>query len=39
MCEQVGLQVVGLKRVRMGRVVLGDLPPGQWRFLGPFEKF
>ncbi|WP_454055930.1 pseudouridine synthase [Cupriavidus sp. Marseille-Q8015] len=39
MCEQVGLKVVGLKRVRMGRVVLGDLPPGQWRFLGPFEKF
>ncbi|MFJ4289449.1 pseudouridine synthase [Cupriavidus sp. NPDC089707] len=39
MCEQVGLEVVGLKRVRMGRVVLGDLPPGQWRFLGQFEKF
>ncbi len=39
MCEQVGLRVVGLKRVRMGRVVLGDLPPGQWRFLGAFEKF
>ncbi|AOY90916.1 16S rRNA pseudouridylate synthase [Cupriavidus sp. USMAA2-4] len=39
MCEQVGLEVVGLKRVRMGRIVLGDLPVGQWRFLGPFEKF
>ena len=39
MCEQVGLQVVGLKRVRMGRIALGDLPPGQWRFLGAFEKF
>ncbi|MBV8273407.1 MAG: pseudouridine synthase [Cupriavidus sp.] len=39
MCEQVGLKVVGLKRVRMGRVVLGDLPPGKWRFLGQFEKF
>jgi 23S rRNA pseudouridine2604 synthase len=39
MCEQVGLRVVGLKRVRMGRIVLGDLPPGQWRFLGAFEKF
>ncbi|WP_404990760.1 pseudouridine synthase [Cupriavidus pauculus] len=39
MCEQVGLQVVGLKRVRMGRIALGDLPPGQWRFLGQFEKF
>lgn len=39
MCEQVGLEVVGLKRIRMGRIVLGDLPVGQWRFLGPFEKF
>ncbi|QQK35048.1 hypothetical protein RP6297_01248 [Ralstonia pickettii] len=39
MCEQVGLEVVGLKRIRMGSIVLGDLPVGQWRFLGPFEKF
>ena len=28
MCELVGLAVVGLKRVRIGRVVLGDLPVG-----------
>ena len=39
MCEQVGLHVVGLKRIRMGRVVLGQLPVGQWRYLGPHEKF
>lgn len=39
MCEQVGLAVTGLKRVRIGRVVLGDLPVGQWRYLGPFERF
>ena len=39
MCEQVGLHVVGLKRVRMGRVVLGNLPVGQWRYLAPHEKF
>lgn len=39
MCEQVGLKVVGLKRVRMGRIVLGDLPPGKWRFLGDGERF
>ncbi|MDN4062421.1 MULTISPECIES: pseudouridine synthase [Ralstonia solanacearum species complex] len=39
MCEQVGLTVVGLKRIRMGSVVLGDLPVGKWRFLGRFEKF
>jgi 23S rRNA pseudouridine2604 synthase len=39
MCEQVGLKVVGLKRVRMGRVVLGDLPQGQWRYLKEGERF
>lgn len=39
MCEQVGLQVVGLKRIRMGEVVLGALPAGQWRFLGQHEHF
>ena len=39
MCEQVGLKVVGLKRIRMGRVVLGSLPAGQWRYLAPHERF
>ena len=39
MCEQVGLQVVGLKRIRIGRVVLGNLPVGQWRYLAPGERF
>ena len=35
----VGLQVVGLKRVRIGSVVLGDLPVGQWRYLRDDERF
>jgi 23S rRNA pseudouridine2604 synthase len=39
MCELVGLEVIGLKRVRMGRVMLGALPPGQWRYLAPDETF
>jgi 23S rRNA pseudouridine2604 synthase len=39
MCEAVGLQVVGLKRVRIGAVVLGPLPPGQWRYLRADESF
>jgi len=39
MCEQVGLKVLGLKRVRIGSVMLGDLPPGQWRYLRPGETF
>lgn len=39
MCELVGLEVVGLKRVRIGAVVLGDLPVGCWRYLKPTERF
>jgi len=39
MCEQVGLKVVGLKRIRMGGVQLGQMPAGTWRYLGPNESF
>jgi len=39
MCEAVGLQVLGLKRVRIGKVMLGDLPAGQWRYLRADESF
>ena len=39
MCEMVGLNVTGLKRIRIGNVVLGDLPPGKWRFLRGDESF
>jgi 23S rRNA pseudouridine2604 synthase len=39
MCELVGLEVLALKRVRIGSVVLGALPPGQWRLLGTHERF
>ena len=39
MCEAVGLYVTGLKRVRIGGVKLGQLPLGQWRYLGADERF
>ncbi|MFN4119560.1 rRNA pseudouridine synthase [Acidovorax sp.] len=39
MCEAVGLAVVGLKRIRIGRVPLAKVPEGQWRYLQPWEKF
>jgi 23S rRNA pseudouridine2604 synthase len=39
MCELVGLRVTGLKRVRIGNVMLGNLPEGKWRFLRPGEMF
>ncbi|MFJ2991549.1 pseudouridine synthase, partial [Pandoraea sp. NPDC087047] len=39
MCELVGLHVTGLKRVRMGRITLGNLPVGEWRYLRAGEGF
>jgi 23S rRNA pseudouridine2604 synthase len=39
MCEAVGLQVLGLKRVRIGAIALGALPAGQWRYLRADERF
>lgn len=39
MCELVGLDVLALKRVRIGSIVLGQLPVGQWRFLDEHERF
>jgi 23S rRNA pseudouridine2604 synthase len=39
MCDMVGLQVLGLKRVRIGNIKLGDLPVGEWRYLGADEGF
>lgn len=39
MCELVGLRVLALKRVRIGRVRLGDLPVGRWRLLKEGESF
>lgn len=39
MCDIVGLKVTGLKRIRVGGVVLGDLPVGSWRYLAADEGF
>ena len=39
MCEAVGLRVIGLKRVRIGKIMLGNLPLGQWRTLREDEVF
>lgn len=38
MCELVNLKVNGLKRVRTGKLMLGDLPEGQWRFVTDKEE-
>ena len=37
--ENAGLRLTGLKRVRMGRVVMAPLAPGEWRALMPYERF
>jgi 23S rRNA pseudouridine2604 synthase len=37
--ENTGLRLIGLKRVRMGRVLMAPLAPGQWRALMPYERF
>ena len=38
MCEQVGLEVIDLFRVRIGPLSLGDLPEGRWRVLTVDER-
>ena len=37
MCEQAGMHVTRLKRVREGELHLGELPLGKWRYLTPQE--
>jgi len=38
LCEAVGLEVVSMKRIRLGGVSLGKVPPGQWRYLRMDER-
>ena len=39
LCERVGLNITAMKRIRIGRVPLATLAPGQWRYLLPHERF
>ena len=39
MCEEVGLRVTALKRIRLGRLPMAGLAEGQWRYLKPGELF
>jgi len=39
MCEQVGLRLTSLKRIRLGRLPMAGLAQGQWRYLQPGERF
>jgi len=33
LCKRVGLNIVAMKRIRIGRVAMKNLPPGEWRYL------
>lgn len=39
LCGVGQFEILGMRRVRLGRVALTDLPIGQWRYLAPWEKF
>lgn len=39
MCSAAGLEVMAIKRLRIGRLSLAGLPAGQWRYLMPYERF
>jgi 23S rRNA pseudouridine2604 synthase len=39
MCEQAGLKLLGVRRIRIGRVALAGLAVGQWRYLPAYQKF
>ncbi len=39
LCESAGLKSVAMKRIRIGRIAMARLLPGQWRYLSPLERF
>ena len=39
MCKMVGLEVVSMKRIRIGRIAMSSLPAGEWRYLQDHERF
>jgi 23S rRNA pseudouridine2604 synthase len=39
MCAKVDLQIVSMRRIRIGRVPMAILPIGKWRYLLGYERF
>ena len=39
LCKEVGLKVVSMKRIRVGRISMASLPSGEWRYLQNYERF
>ena len=39
LCGEANFEILAMRRVRLGRVTIADLPVGQWRYLAEWEKF
>ena len=39
MIERVGLRLLAIKRIRIGRIPMGDLALGEWRYLPIYKRF
>ncbi|NYT66423.1 RNA-binding protein [Alcaligenaceae bacterium] len=39
MCTELGLEVINIKRIRIGRLAMSSLPLGKWRYLASHERF
>jgi len=39
MCNTVGLKLLSMKRIRIGRVPMARLPTGQWRYVAASDRF
>ncbi|OHX13719.1 S4 domain-containing protein [Chromobacterium sphagni] len=38
-CREAGIELQDARCIRIGRLALSGLKPGQWRYLQPFERF
>ncbi|WP_430392382.1 rRNA pseudouridine synthase [Dyella sp. 20L07] len=39
MCQAVGLKMLAIKRIRIGRIPMSRLQPGEWRYLASTDRF
>lgn len=39
LCSALKLEIVSLRRIRLGGLPMGKLPVGQWRYVGSHERF
>lgn len=39
MCTSLGLELLSMKRIRIGALSMGKIPTGEWRYMAGWEKF